>query len=382
MGELQTVAVGLSGGVDSSVAAATLLARGFRVIGLTMTTGDLGLPFPDQADPQARNACIGPGEEEDIAACERLCAHLGIEYRAFDASEEFRSLVLDYFRDEYRSGRTPNPCVVCNSELKFKLLLEKARLSGLAFDFFATGHYARIEARDGVARLRAAACAAKDQSYFLYRLGAELLSRTLFPLGEMRKDEVREAARRLGLEAADKPDSQDFIAGGDFSPVFADDPPKPGDIVDRAGRVLGRHRGLPYYTVGQRRGLGVSAPGEGSDPSPLYVLSIEAEGNRVVVGPNEGLFAEGLVASGFRLYAPVPAHRPSPAPMRGSAKIRQNHKPVPCSFSPSPDGSCRVDFDEPQRAIAPGQSVVIYDEELFVMGGGIIETATRAPRQG
>jgi tRNA-uridine 2-sulfurtransferase len=375
MGELRTVAVGLSGGVDSSVAAATLLERGYRVIGLTMTTGDLGLEFPEEAGLTARHACIGPGEEEDIAACERLCARLGVEYRSFDASEEFRSLVLGYFRDEYRAGRTPNPCVVCNSELKFKLLLEKARRSGLDFDLFATGHYARIEDRDGVARLRAAAYAAKDQSYFLYRLGPEVLSRTLFPLGEMRKDEVREAARRLGLEAADKPDSQDFIAGGDFSPVFAEDPPMPGDIVDREGRVLGRHRGLPYYTVGQRRGLGVSSPAGGSDPSPLYVLSIDAARNRVVVGPNEGLFAEGLLASGFRLYAPAPSGDGAPAPMRGNAKIRQNHRPAPCSFSPMPDGGCRIDFDEPLRAVAPGQSVVIYDEELFVMGGGVIEAA-------
>jgi tRNA-specific 2-thiouridylase len=342
-----------------------------------MRTGSLGLAFPEEGGAPARNACIGPGEEEDIAACERLCAKLGIEYRSFDASEEFRRLVLDYFRDEYRAGRTPNPCVVCNSELKFRLLLEKARDSGLRFDLFATGHYARIEARDGVARLRAAAYAAKDQSYFLYRLGPEVLSRVVFPLGGMRKDEVREAARRLGLEAADKPDSQDFIAGGDFSPVFSDDPPPPGDIVDREGRVLGRHRGLPYYTVGQRRGLGVGASaGDGSEARPLYVLALDAERNQVVVGPNEGLFAEALVASGFRAY-----FEGSGAPLRALAKVRQNHRPTPCSFSPSPDGSCRVDFDEPQRAIAPGQSVVIYDDEGFVLGGGIIERAASLPRR-
>jgi tRNA-uridine 2-sulfurtransferase len=376
MGEPKTVAVGLSGGVDSSVAASILLERGYRVIGLTMTTGSLGLEFPETAGAPARNACIGPGEEEDIAACERLCDRLGIEYRAFDASEEFRRLVLGYFKDEYLSGRTPNPCVVCNSELKFKLLLERARASGLAFDLFATGHYARIEERNGAARLRAAAYAAKDQSYFLYSLSPEILSRTVFPLGEMRKEDVRAAARRLGLEAAEKPDSQDFIAGGDFSPVFADDPPRAGDIVDREGRVLGRHRGLPYYTVGQRRGLGIGASaGDGAEASPLYVLSLDAERNRVVVGPNEGLFAESLVASGFRLYEGGPG-----ASRRGFAKIRQNHRPTPCSFSASGDGACRVDFDDAQRAIAPGQSVVIYDDEGFVLGGGVIERAADPPR--
>jgi tRNA-uridine 2-sulfurtransferase len=376
MGQTLTVAVGLSGGVDSSVAAATLLELGYRVIGLTMSTGDLGLTLSEELGSGARGACIGPGEEEDIAACQRLCSRLGVEYRAFDASEEFRRIVLGYFRDEYRAGRTPNPCVVCNSELKFKLLVERARESGLAFDLFATGHYARIEEKNGVARLRAAAYSAKDQSYFLYRLGPELLSGVLFPLGGMRKDEVRAAARRLGLEAADKPDSQDFIAGGDFSPIFAADPPPPGDIVDLEGRVLGRHRGLPYYTIGQRRGLGIgAASGDGGEAQPLYVIAIDAGRNRVVVGPDDGLFAEALVASSFLLYADGPGEG-----RRGLAKIRQNHRPTPCTFSPSPDGSCRVDFDDPQRAIAPGQSVVIYDEEGFVLGGGIIESAARARR--
>jgi len=372
MPKSQIVAVGLSGGVDSSVAAVTLLERGYRVIGLTMSTGNLGLKLPEELGPGARGACVGPGEEEDIAACERLCRSLGIEYRTIDASEEFKRQVLGYFMEEYRAGRTPNPCVVCNSELKFKLLVERGRALGLDFDLFATGHYARIESRDGAARLRAAAYAAKDQSYFLYRLGPEILSRTIFPLGEMRKDEVRAAARKLGLEAADKPDSQDFIAGGDFSPVFADAPPPPGDIVDREGRVLGRHRGLPYYTIGQRRGLGIGAAlGDGGEAQPLYVLSLDAAANRVVVGPNDGLFAEGLVASDFRSYCGA-----GDAPRRALAKIRQNHRPTPCSFAPGPEGTCRVDFDEAQRAIAPGQSVVLYDDEGYVLGGGVIERAT------
>ncbi len=390
MDENRTVAVGLSGGVDSSIAASLLIEAGYRVIGLTMRTGNLGLELPPDSEPMPRGACIGPGEDEDIAACERLCRGLGIEYHAIDASEEFKDLVLGYFKAEYSAGRTPNPCVLCNSELKFKLLLEKARASGLEFGLFATGHYARIEARKGVPRLRAAADPAKDQSYFLYRLGPEILGNTIFPLGGMSKAEVREKARRLGFEAADKPDSQDFIAGGDIAPLFADEPPKPGDIVDEAGRVLGRHRGLPFYTIGQRRGLGLgAAAGDGAAAAPYYVLALDPDRNRVLVGPNRGLFAEGLYASDFRLYeaAPEPpegsrpAGAPSagapPLPMRGLAKIRQNHRPVPCSFGQGSGGGCRVDFEEPQRAIAPGQSVVIYDEEGFVLGGGVIESAIR-----
>jgi len=384
MDEPRTVAVGLSGGVDSSVAAALLLERGYRAIGLTMRTGDLGLISPQSPSGKPRGACIGPGEDEDIAACERLCRKLGIEYHAIDASEEFKSLVLGYFKAEYAAGRTPNPCVLCNSELKFKLLLEKAREAGLEFELFATGHYARIEPRGGIPRLRAAADPAKDQSYFLYRLGPEILGRTIFPLGGMRKDEVREFARGLGFEAAEKPDSQDFIAGGDIAPIFSDNPPAPGDIVDEEGRILGRHRGLPFYTIGQRRGLGLGATaGDGAEAAPYYVLALDAERNRVVVGPDRGLFAEGLVASGFRLYAAAPSAGSAgglsagatPAPMRGLAKIRQNHRPTPCSFESGPGGSCRVAFEAPQRAIAPGQSVVIYDEEGFVLGGGIIEEA-------
>ncbi len=361
MGSKTRVAVGLSGGVDSSVAAALLVESGYEVLGLTMRIWSGSVRIRESA----RQACYGPGEEEDVAACEALCASLGIEYRAIDLSREYEDRVLEYFKREYRLGRTPNPCIVCNRELKFGFLLERARELGLDFELFATGHYARIEERGGARRLRVAAQAAKDQSYFLYRLGPETLSMTRFPLGELSKDEVRAIARRLGLEAADKPESQDFIAGGDYSPLFADSPPEPGDIVDESGRVLGAHRGLPYYTIGQRRGLGVSV-----GPEPLYVLRLDGEANRVIVGPGKGLFAEGLEAE--ELYLPDEGMRA--APFRALAKIRQNHKPIGCLVGPTGAG-CRVDFDLPQRAVAPGQSLVLYDEEGFVLGGGVIDRA-------
>jgi tRNA-specific 2-thiouridylase len=364
------VAVGLSGGVDSAVAAAILARQGYEVLGITMKIWSGAVSVPNGA----KQGCYGPDEAEDVAACEKLCAGLGIEYRAIDLCAEYEEKVLDYFRREYLAGRTPNPCIICNSELKFGFLIEKAQALGLDFDHFATGHYARISIDDkGTPHLRSALDTAKDQSYFLYRLGPEILSSVLFPLGDLTKSQVREIARGLGLEAAEKPESQDFIAGGDYSPLFAESPPESGDIVDIEGRVLGRHRGLPYYTIGQRRGLGIGAGAEGGgEAEPLYVIALDPGKNRVIVGPNSGLFADGLVASDFRLYA---RRDEGLRPRRGIAKIRQNHRPVPCSFEPSADGTCIVRFDESQRALAPGQSVVVYDDEGYVQGGGIIERA-------
>ncbi len=361
----KTIAVGLSGGVDSAVAAALLVEQGYSVLGLTMKIWSGAIPVP----AGAKEACYGPDEAEDVVACESLCHKLGIEYRAIDLSREYEEKVLDYFRQEYLSGRTPNPCVVCNSKIKFGFLIERAHELGLDFEYFATGHYARIAQHDsGRPLLRVALDIAKDQSYFLYRLDPDRLSRVLFPLGDMTKSQVREIARRLGLDVAEKAESQDFIAGGDYSPLFADQAPEGGDMVDAEGRVLGAHRGLPYYTIGQRRGLGISST------EPLYVIALDRERNRVVVGPNLGLFADGLLASDFLYHAKAEGVDP---PFRGFAKIRQNHPSVHCSFDPGLDGSCSVSFDESQRAIAPGQSVVIYDEAGFVLGGGIIEKAIR-----
>jgi tRNA-specific 2-thiouridylase len=365
------IAVGLSGGVDSAVAAALLVEQGFSVLGLTMKIWSGAISVPSGA----KEACYGPGEAEDVAACEKFCQTLGIEYKAIDLCAEYEELVLGYFRREYLAGRTPNPCIICNSELKFGFLTERAHALGLDFEYFATGHYARIS-RDSadIPRLRAALDPAKDQSYFLYRLSPERLSRVLFPLGDLTKGQVRDIARRLGLDAAEKPESQDFIAGGDYSPLFAGQAPKSGDIVDAEGRVLGRHRGLPYYTIGQRRGIGIGACADAGsgDSEPLYVIALDPEKNQVLVGPNRGLFAEGLTASDFLVLAKSEDGEP---PYKGFAKIRQNQKPVACSFEPGAAGSCHVRFYESQRALAPGQSVVIYDTEGFVLGGGIIETA-------
>lgn len=366
MNSSTTVAVGLSGGVDSALAAAILKDAGYTVIGLTMKIWRGAYKIQEGL----KHACFGPGEEEDIEACERLSAKLGIDYRVIDLSDEYERHVIEYFRKEYLEGRTPNPCIVCNRELKFGFLVDRAHAAGIQFDYFATGHYARKEVRNGVTFLRTAVDSAKDQTYFLYGLESARLEKILFPLGEMTKDEVRSLARAHGLEVADKPESQDFVAGGDYTPLFEDDAPMPGDIVDTAGKQLGRHRGLPFYTIGQRRGIGIS-----TGAAPLYVVGLDPKNNRVIVGPNAGLFSSGLESRNFRFQDSCMAGGVT----RGLAKIRQNHKPVPCSVSCMKDqGDVRADFELAQRAVAPGQSFVLYSEDGLVLGGGIIDVAIAA----
>lgn len=362
------VAVGLSGGVDSSLAAAVLKESGYEVTGLTMKIWRGAY----RVQEGLKHACYGPGEEEDIAACERLCASLGIDYKVVDLSERYENCVVEYFRQEYSKGRTPNPCVVCNREMKFGFLLEEARNAGFEFDCFATGHYARKETRDGVTFLKTALDLSKDQSYFLYGLDSARLDRILFPLGDMTKAQVRERAKTLGLEVAEKPESQDFVAGGDYAALFEGKEPQPGDIVDAHGTVLGTHRGLPFYTIGQRRGLGLSI-----DSRPLYVIKLDAAANRVVVGPGEGLFSERCESGDFRFQDGRMAEDPAgcPVPVRGLAKIRQNHKPVPGLATRLPGGGARIEFDTAQRAVAPGQSVVFYSADGLVLGGGVIDRA-------
>jgi tRNA-specific 2-thiouridylase len=374
----RTIAVGLSGGVDSAVAASLLIEGGAEVIGLTMRVYDGELDVKEGA----KHACYGPGEDEDIAECERLCASLGIPYKVVDLRAEYRDAVLGYFREEYLRGRTPNPCVRCNHELKFGFLLSRARAEGVRFDAFATGHYARIDRSGAFPRLMTAAYEAKDQTYFLHRLPRATLERVEFPLGDMTKDRVRDKARAMGFEMADKPESQDFVAGGDYSTVFSGDGNEPGDFVDESGRVLGRHKGIVHYTIGQRRGIGLSAPARsGEDPAPLYVAAIDAARNRIVVAPDSGLFADGLVALDARCNLEL-CDGESGLPketlrFRAKARVRQNHRPAPCEVTLHPDASLELRFDAPVRAIAPGQSVALYGDSGYVLGGAIIERGMR-----
>lgn len=355
---MSRIAVGLSGGVDSALAAALLKEQGHEVLGITMRIWDGALAIQEAKS----HACLGPDEGRDVEDAAALCRHLGIAHHVFDLSKEYGQAVLDYFRAEALAGRTPNPCVLCNRHLKFGFLIQAARQRGLAFERFATGHYARLAVREGRTVLLKGVDPRKDQSYFLNALPKELLPQLCFPLGELDKAATRAEARRLGLPVAEREESQDFVAGGDVGPLFAEAQLRPGEIVDEAGRVLGTHRGLPRYTVGQRKGLGIAAP------RPLYVLHLDAARNRVVVTERQGLFAEGLEASRLNLQGTERLE----AGQRVGAKLRLGQKDVAATVWPCGEDGFRLHFDTPQLAVAPGQFAVLYDGDLL-LGGGVIE---------
>lgn len=341
------IAVGLSGGVDSSVAAALLCEQGHEVIGITMSLWREGRYHGGCGD-----ACFGPNEAEDIAAAKELCSQLHIPYHVFDCADAYEKIVLDYFRNEYLTGRTPNPCVRCNASMKFGLLPRLAKESGLSFDVFATGHYARVLQRDGAWRLLRGVDEMKDQSYFLYRLKQEQLQDLLFPLGGLHKTDVRALAARYGLSVKDKPESQDFYSG-DKSELMQT-PPRQGNIVDETGRVLGTHSGHWNFTIGQRRGLGISST------KPLYVVDINACRNEVVVGNAEELLSKRLELEDCHW---ITGTAPSGMVL---AKIRSTSQLVPAQFV---DGE--LIFNDGVNAAARGQSAVLYRDDE-VLGGGVI----------
>ncbi|MDR2502967.1 MAG: tRNA 2-thiouridine(34) synthase MnmA [Deltaproteobacteria bacterium] len=354
--------VGLSGGVDSSLAALLLLEQGYEVIGVTMAVygGPAGaLPAP------GGSACYGCDEGEDIAAAARLAGMLGIEHHVFDCVREYKEAVLDYFRAAYLAGRTPNPCVRCNHLLKFGLLPRLAQERGVEYDYFATGHYARVEYAPERAcwLLRRGADQAKDQSYFLYRLSQEQLGRAVFPLGGMTKKEARALAAQKNLPMHDKPDSQDFYAGDHAELLGMAD--RPGDIVDAEGKVLGRHGGHWHFTPGQRKGLGLAAP------APLYVRRVDAARNEVVVAPYAQSLSGGCAVGDLRLHAPWALDDPA---LR--ARLRSSQPPVPAlARLEERDGTMRVEFEHPQSGVAPGQSLVLYLGDVVVGGGVIMDWA-------
>ena len=356
------VAVAMSGGVDSSVAAALLKEKGYEVIGVTMKVWD-GETLPANG---TRHACYGPGEEEDLEDARKVAQVLGIPLNIFDLRQEYKIEVLDYFCHEYLSGRTPNPCIRCNRRVKFDALLEKARDTGIEFDYFATGHYARVEHDESRSRylLKKAKDMAKDQSYFLFALSQEQLSNSLFPLGNHTKEEVRKMARDLELGIDDKPESQDFFAG-DYSSLLGK-VARPGPILNKEGEILGEHRGIPFYTIGQRKGLGISSK------EPLYVTAIDQEKNVIVVGPKEEVYGDELVAMELNWIAIQELSRPVDL----KAKIRYLHKEAEAMVIPLDEDKVHVKFKEPQMAITPGQAVVFYDDDT-VIGGGTIERAGR-----
>lgn len=345
------VFVAMSGGVDSSVTAALLLEQGHDVTGVTMQL------WPSSAD---EGGCCSVSAVRDAR---RVCDLLGIPHYTLNFRDAFEREVVTPFAEEYASGRTPNPCIVCNDRLKFSDLL--ARVSAQGADFLATGHYARIVHDEaGVPWLARGLDATKDQSYFLYRLTHTQLEHILFPVGELAKSTVRAYAERLGLHVAEKPDSQEvcFASAGEHASVVAERRPQalvPGEIVDESGTVVGRHDGIARYTVGQRKGLGVSGP------EPSYVVSIDAEHNRVVIGPRSALRIERVEADD------VIWHGPAEETVSAMVRYRMQPRGALARF----DGSrLSVDFTEPLEAVAPGQAVVCYRGDV-VIGGGTITCA-------
>ena len=370
MQKTQTIAVAMSGGVDSSTVAAMLRADGHSVIGLTMQLWNQRRLAGREGMPESvQGRCCSL---DDVYDARGVAQAIGIPYYVVNHEERFEREVVRPFVAEYLSGRTPIPCSLCNNHLKFDQLLIVARQIGA--DTLATGHYAQVEFDDQRGRwlLKRPTDTAKDQTYFLFGLTQEQLTRTIFPLGGMTKPDVRELARKLGLALAEKPDSQEicFVPGGDYK-RFLDAylaeqgeslPDTSGELVTTSGEVVGEHRGIHNFTVGQRKGLGVATG------SPLYVIQINGEKGQVVVGNNEDLYTRTLRARRVNLISVAALTEP----MRVGVKIRHRHEPAPAMLEKSGEDEVLVTFDEPQRAVTPGQASVFYDGDVVVGGGWII----------
>jgi len=368
----QRVVCGMSGGVDSSATAALLLEQGYDVIGITLKL------WPQDCVNRAEDKCCGPQAVTDARA---VCHGLGIPYYLIDEAAEFQKHVIQYFADEYKAGRTPNPCVMCNQNLKFGRLIDRA--DQLGADYIATGHFARIERSNdrefalfknqslGTSAprrylLKRGRDLKKDQSYFLFSLRQDQLARAVFPLGEKTKSDTRAVARHCNLKTADKEESMEicFVPDNNYGGFLQQAnlvQKHRGEIVDLRGQVLGHHEGIEFYTIGQRRGLGITTP------EPVYVVELDVENNRVVVGDGSALDRDEFTATSCN-WIPFDALS---APIEVTAKIRYNHPGTPATVSPTGYGQVKVKLHSPQRAITPGQAAVFYQDDLVVGGGWI-----------
>jgi tRNA-specific 2-thiouridylase len=369
----QRVVCGMSGGVDSSATAALLIEQGYEVIGITLKL------WPQDCVNRAEDKCCGPQAVTDARS---VCDKLDIPYYLIDEAAEFQKHVIQYFADEYKAGRTPNPCVMCNQNLKFGRLIDRA--DQLGADFIATGHFARIEraltpslshpmgeggCKPGEGRylLKRGRDSRKDQSYFLFSLRQDQLARAIFPLGEKTKSDTREVARHCNLKTADKEESMEicFVPDNNYGGFLQSAnlvQKTRGDIVDLHGHVLGQHDGIAFYTIGQRKGLGITTP------KPVYVVELDAENNRVIVGDDSALDRDEFVADRCNWH---PFDKLA-EPIEVTVKIRYNHPGTPATVTPTGNGSVKVKLHTPQRAITPGQAAVFYQDDLVVGGGWIV----------
>lgn len=351
------ILIGMSGGIDSSAAALLLKQAGHEVIGVTMSMYD---PHNPILAHMTGTACFGPNSEQTIEESRAVCDTLGIPHYVVDLSHEYREHILDDFNSEYLAGRTPNPCVLCNRHIKFGALFDAVERMGITFDRFATGHYVNLVPYGDRLTLEVAADEKKDQSYFLYRLRQDQLHRIIFPLTGRTKEENRKLGAAHGLFAEDKGESQDFYSGH-YSDLLTCEPVE-GEIQDSAGHVLGTHRGFWNYTIGQRKGLGVSSD------RPLYVIHLDAERNIVTVGHKEDTFSEQLTGYDANWMA----IEELTGEMHVTAKIRSTSRPEQALIAPLPDNQVSVRFAVKQNAVTPGQSVVFYSDSKII-GGAFIK---------
>ncbi|MFA5432030.1 MAG: tRNA 2-thiouridine(34) synthase MnmA [Candidatus Paceibacterota bacterium] len=353
-----TIAVGMSGGVDSTMAALILKKKGYNVVGITMQIWDNNPNIKGTS-----SGCYGPNEKYDIQEAKKATKMIGIEHHVVNLQKEYQKAVIEYFKKEYQKGKTPNPCVMCNAKIKFGLLIDKALKSGIKFDYFATGHYVRVshDEKSKLYLLKKGIDRTKDQSYFLYRLKQNQLAKVIFPLGAKKKSTIKQFAKDNGFkEYADKQESQNFVECDNYSVLLPAG--KPGMIIDYNGKVLGEHKGITNYTLGQRKNINI-----GGLKEPYYVLKINSQKNSIIVGPRSLAFFSKVSVKNINWIIPFNLTKDEI-----EVKIRYGAKLAKATFILKNKNKAVLRFTKPQFAVTPGQSIVFYDKDIII-GGGIID---------